>query len=123
MNTTRKSSSAFRCILSFVQQSLRYVGIFFWALLCPKAVLAARLLAAESQLARRRERIAQKKDPRPLFTPAFRLLWVVLSKVLDGWELRLLIERIDYSGGEGTLEITLRDAGIKTLREELAGHE
>ncbi|NQT16986.1 MAG: hypothetical protein HQ582_29785 [Planctomycetes bacterium] len=48
MNTTRKSFDAVRCVLSFVQQALRYVGILFWALLCPKAVLAARLLAAES---------------------------------------------------------------------------
>jgi len=37
--------------------------------------------------------------------------------------LRLLIERIDYHGGEGTLEITFRDVGIKTLREELAEDE
>ena len=48
--------------------------------------MAARLLAAESQLARCRERVEQRKDPRPRFTPAFRLLWVVLSKVLGGCE-------------------------------------
>ena len=86
MNTTRKSFYGLRCVLSFARQSLRYVGLFLWALLSPNAVLAARLLAAESQLARCRERVEQRKDPRPRFTPAFRLLWVVLSKVLDGWE-------------------------------------
>ena len=86
MNTTGRSFYAIRRVLSFARQPLRYVGIFLWALLFPKAVLAARLLAAESQLATCRERIRDKKDPRPRFTPAFRLLWIVLSKVLDGWE-------------------------------------
>jgi site-specific DNA recombinase len=37
--------------------------------------------------------------------------------------VRLLIERIDYHGGEGTLEITFREAGIKTLCEELGEDE
>ena len=37
--------------------------------------------------------------------------------------VRLLIERIDYHGGEGTLEITFREAGIKTLCEELGDDE
>jgi site-specific DNA recombinase len=37
--------------------------------------------------------------------------------------LRLLIERIDYHGGDGTLDITFRDVGIRTLKEELAGNE
>ena len=37
--------------------------------------------------------------------------------------VRMLIERIDYHGGEGTLEITFRDAGIKTLCEELGEDE
>ena len=72
--------------LRLTRQLLRYAALFFWGLLCPKAVLAARLLAAESQLARCRERIEQRKDPRPRLTPAFRLLWVVLSKALGAWE-------------------------------------
>ena len=54
--------------------------------LCPRAILAAKLLAAESQLAVCKHRIRQKKDPRPRFTAGFRLLWVVLSKSLDKWE-------------------------------------
>ena len=37
--------------------------------------------------------------------------------------LHLLIERVDYHGGEGTLEITFRDVGIKTLKEELPHDE
>jgi putative transposase len=48
--------------------------------------MAVRLLAAESQLAVCRDRIHQRKDPRPRLTPAFRMLWVLLSKMVDSWE-------------------------------------
>jgi len=64
----------------------RYALVFVWAIFCPKAVLAARVLAMESQLAVCKHRIEQKKDPHPRFTAGFRLLWIVLSKILDKWE-------------------------------------
>jgi putative transposase len=66
-------------------QTLGYIGTFTWALLTPKAHLAARLLAVESQLAVHTLRIRQKKEPPPRFNQAFRLLWVILSKVWDQW--------------------------------------
>ena len=59
------------------------------------------------------------KQALSLFDP----VWEQLFPKEQARILRLLIERIDYHGGEGTLEITFRDVGIKTLREELAGHE
>jgi len=65
---------------------VHYALIFLRAIFCPKAVLAARLLAAESQLAACKHEIASKKLARPRFTSGFRLLWVVLSKCLDQWE-------------------------------------
>ena len=65
---------------------IRYAVSFGRSLLTPKAVLAARLLAAESQLAVCAQRIEDKKAPRPRFSPAFRVLWVVLSKLFAGWE-------------------------------------
>ena len=37
--------------------------------------------------------------------------------------MKLLIEQIDYHGGEGTLAITFRDVGIKALRVELTDDE
>jgi len=49
-------------------------------------VLAAKLLAVESQLAACKQRIDSKKRRRIRFTASFRLLWVVLSKFLDEWE-------------------------------------
>ena len=73
-------------VLRCVHELSTYASTFLWAMLCPKAVLAARLLAVESQLAVCTHRIEQKKDPRPRFTCAFRLLWVVLSKALEAWE-------------------------------------
>jgi transposase InsO family protein len=64
----------------------RYLIIFIWSVCRPKAVLAARLLALQSQLAACKDRIDRKKIPKPRFDPAFRMLWVVISKVLDGWD-------------------------------------
>jgi len=59
---------------------------FCWAMLLPKARVAGRLLAAESQLVVEVNGSGGGKRRRRQFTPAFRLLWVVLSKFLDGWE-------------------------------------
>ena len=73
-------------LLACAGEMFRYALMFLWAIFCPKAVLAARLLAAESQLAVCRHGIASKRRTRPRFTPGFRLLWVVLSKSLDRWE-------------------------------------
>jgi putative transposase len=70
----------------FLRQLFGYAMTLVWALACPRAVLAGRLLAVESQLAACKDRIQQKKDPRPKFTPAFRLLWVILSMLMERWE-------------------------------------
>ena len=51
-----------------------------------KATLSARLVAAESQLAVCVQHIELKKQPPPRFTHAFRLLWVVLSTILNRWQ-------------------------------------
>ncbi|MHC4520459.1 MAG: hypothetical protein ACYTAS_17870, partial [Planctomycetota bacterium] len=61
-------------VLACAHELFRYALMFLRAIFCPKAVLAARLLAAESQLAVCRHGIASKKQPRPRFTPGFRLL-------------------------------------------------
>ena len=63
-----------------------YASKFCLALLLPRAVLAARLLAAQSQLTTQLNRPEGRRSRRRRFTPAFRLLWVVLSRLLDGWE-------------------------------------
>jgi putative transposase len=86
MNAIKSLLINIRGVLACVGEIFRYTQMFLWAVFCPKAVLAAKLLAAESQLAVCRHGIASKKQPRPRFTPGFRLLWVVLSKSLDRWE-------------------------------------
>jgi len=48
-----------------------------------KAVLAARILALQSQLAVCKHRVESGKAPAPRFNHAFRVLWVILSKLLD----------------------------------------
>ncbi len=73
-------------IVSFLKEALGYLIALIRALFLPRARLTARLLAAESQLAVCKLRIQQQKDPRPRFSQAFRMLWVVLSKVWKGWE-------------------------------------
>ena len=73
-------------ILGAVRELARYVLRFIWAMLLPKAQLAARVLAAESQLAVALNRDNRSRRRRHQFTPAFRLLWVALFKLLDGWE-------------------------------------
>ena len=77
--------SGITAVLYGARQTLGYIGTFTGALLAPKAQLAARLLAVESQLAVHTLRIRQKKEPAPCFNRAFRLLWVILSKVWKQW--------------------------------------
>jgi len=82
MDVLRNCSNA----ILFVCQSLRYAGSYLWLLLQPKAVLAAKLLAAESQLAACVDAVNSNKAPKPRFGQAFRLLWLMISKLVDGWE-------------------------------------
>ena len=81
-NLSWHAHGAFRVIAELV----RYAIAFIRALLQPKAVLAARLVAVESQLAVCKHRIQQNKVPRPRFNPSFRLLWVILSRFLGNWQ-------------------------------------
>ena len=74
-------------VLDAVRELVRYALRFCWALLLPRALLAARVLGAESQLAVALNHTGVSgKHRRHQFTPAFRMLWVMLSKLLEGWE-------------------------------------
>ena len=72
--------------LSCAWQVLRYLGSFLCLLLLPKALLAARILVLQSQLAVCKHRIDAGKAPQPRFNQAFRILCGILSKLLDRWE-------------------------------------
>ena len=86
MNTIRNLLINLRSLLDCACELFRYARVFLWPIFCPRAVLAARLLAVESQLAACKHQIASKKHPRPRFAAGFCLLWVLLSKSLDKWE-------------------------------------
>src|SRR5215470_14790428 len=72
--------------LGFGWQVIRYALIFVSAFFRNRASLGCELVAIRSQLTFYKESIRQKKQPRPRFTPAFRLLWVLLSVVWSGWK-------------------------------------
>ncbi len=50
---------------------------------------------------------------------AFDPIWESLSPKQQARVVQLLIERIEYNGGEGSISITFQPTGIKTLAEEL----
>ena len=58
----------------------RYISAFFRQ----RASLGCEMVAMRSQLTFYEESIRQKRQPRPRFNPAFRLLWVLLSRVWSG---------------------------------------
>ena len=48
-----------------ITQLFGYAVMFLWAMICSRVELAARLLAAESQLTECKRRIIQKQAPKP----------------------------------------------------------
>ena len=86
MKTLLRLLECFTEALHAIAGLTRYVGMFVVALFSPNVVLAARVVALQSQLAACCGRIDQKKAPRPKFTQDFRLLWIILSKTMRGWE-------------------------------------
>jgi transposase InsO family protein len=72
--------------LGVLLQLVGYLVRFCWALVLPRAVMAAQLLAMQSQLAAELNRSSGGRKRHSQFSPAFRILWVVLSKFLNGWE-------------------------------------
>jgi len=64
---------------------LQYGGRFLKNLFLPQAVLAARVLAAESQLAVCQERLESQGLRRHRFSDSFQWLWVLLAGWWDDW--------------------------------------
>ena len=65
---------------------IRYALIFVSAFFRQRASLGCEMVAIRSQLTFYEESIRQKRQPRPRFNPAFRLLWVLLSSAWTGWK-------------------------------------
>jgi site-specific DNA recombinase len=51
---------------------------------------------------------------------AFDPVWASLTPREQGRVIDLLVEKVEYDGGAGTVAVTFRPAGIKTLADELA---
>ena len=86
MDGIRDAFSGICGVPFFIHQVISYIRTFLWAFLSTRAKVAARLLAAESQLAIHKHRIQQRKEPKPRFSEAFRFLWVCLSLAWDQWQ-------------------------------------
>jgi hypothetical protein len=72
--------------LEFGRQVIRYALIFVSAFFRQRASLGCEIVAMRSQLSFYEESIRQKRQPRPRFHPAFRLLWVLLARAWAGWK-------------------------------------
>jgi len=86
MNTVFDLFRNLRNALGFIGELLGYVVRFVSVFFQRRASLAARLLAAESQVGMCKRRTQRKGSPRPKFTAGFRFLWVVLSKLWAPWQ-------------------------------------
>ena len=75
-----------RACLGVLLQLVGYLLRLCWALLLPRAVVAAKLLAVQSQLAAGLNHSSAQRKRHRQFSPAFQILWAVLSKSLEGWE-------------------------------------
>src|SRR5260370_31490405 len=69
-----------------IWEFLRYGWRFLKNLFLPKAVVAARVLAAESQLALCQERLESQGVRRHRFSDGFRWLWVLLASCWGDWQ-------------------------------------
>ena len=91
--------------LEFGWQAIRYALIFVSAFFRQRASLGCEMVAMRSQLTFYKESIRQKRQPRPRFNPAFRLLWVLLSSTAHPLPLGWLYEP------ETLLEISIMPMG------------
>jgi putative transposase len=72
--------------LELGRQVIRYALFFLSAFFRSRSSLGCELVAIRSQLTFYKESIRHKRQPRPRFNPAFRLLLVLLSRVWGGWK-------------------------------------
>jgi putative transposase len=73
-------------LLESIAELASYLLLFVRAFLSPRAHTAATIVPLSSQLAAHQRRVEHRQQPRPRLSPALRVLWVILSRVLEGWE-------------------------------------
>ena len=105
MKTLKLFLLSVRESLEFGCQAIRYGLILVSAFFRQRASLGCEMVAMRSQLTFYKESIRQKRQPRPRFHPAFRLLWVLLSSKAHPLPLGWLYEP------ETLLEISIMPMG------------
>ena len=84
----KKIQSPYRTFLQhlpFGLRVIRYALTFASAFFRSRASLGCELVALKSQLAFYKASVQQRQQARPRFSSAFRLLWILLSKLWGGW--------------------------------------
>ena len=112
--------------LQFGWQVIRYALIFVSAFFRQRASLGCEMVAMRSQLTVCKESIRQKRQPRPRFNPAFRLLWVLLSRVWSGWKSaaelmkpKTVLQWHEYAFLQWWRWRSRRKGGRPTIRQEM----
>ncbi len=81
----------FKAIFLYFNNWFQIVACFFQTRLMSDISKDMEILALRSQLAIVQQNILNRKMPKPLFNPAFRQLWVLLSKTFPNWKSSLIL--------------------------------
>ena len=83
--------SIFRSLFSFFKEWFNYFAAFLSLFFKSTNDIKLENIALRSQLIQYRQRYEKQKLPKPQPTPAFRQLWVILSKSLTNWKSLLIV--------------------------------
>ncbi len=78
-------------MVSFIVHWLQIISWFFRTKLMSDTAKDLEILALRSQLSLVQQYISNGKIPKPRFKPAYRCLWVLLSKFFPGWKSSLIL--------------------------------
>ena len=83
--------SIIRFLFVFFKEWLSYLISFLSLFFKSSKDIKLENIALRSQLARYQQRFEKQQLPKPTPTPAFRQLWVILSKYLVNWKSHLIL--------------------------------
>ena len=83
--------SIIRSLVAFFKEWLTYLISFLSLFFKSSNAIKLENIALRSQLALYQHRFEKQNLPKPRATPAFRQLWVILSKCLAGWESLIVV--------------------------------
>ena len=78
-------------LITFLHEGFNYLPLTLRGAACSRNALILENLALRSQLALFERQMMAEKCPKPKTTPAFRLLWVWLSRCWDDWQNALML--------------------------------